>query len=348
MPAKIIKKSITTKQILEAYEAHGDDFVVIDIDNLRNHKGMAQYIPVNIKLADGAVVPVNYWKLNNDGTVIVTKIRNPDKRRFEAIRLGVALYDEDGNETENASAFRILCLAAENKLTEMKTQNIITDNERSPRKQPDGTFRPVWLISTKIVSPMQTTRLDKETDEYIDLENPLFWISVPKRRFFKNPADQKPSVHFEGKYYLDENGVPNPKKPIMTHEYASTFYNVDDWYHHARTGKKVFNKLGATDDEGNVVLDNINIQDFLTKNSAIMCNIKFEVIVSARQCKFDISLYGNCYVKRAAVSDDEYNNVDTDEVDAFASKHNNICVGTTHAADIDDADDVDDADDADF
>ncbi len=330
------KVVLTTQQIFDAYDAHGEDFVVIDLASTRKYKTFSQYISINIKLADGNVVPVRYWKLSDEGIVLASKIRAPEQRKFESIRLGFALYNEDGSENENCKALKIICESVENKLTDMKTKNIITDNEKAPRKQPDGTFKPFHLISTKIVSPMQVTAMDKELDDIVDLENPRFWLSLPKKRFFK-PNEQYVSTHFEDKYYVDDDNTPDMERPVMTHTYAPVFYNVDEWQHHPRTGKKVFKKLGAVDDDGEVVLDNTNIQNFLTKGSAIMGNLQFEIVVSGRQCKLEISLNGNCYVKHADVNDDEYNNVDEDAVSAFSNKYAKISSETT-MPDIEDVD----------
>jgi len=341
------KVVLTTKQILEAHEAHGDDFVVIDLESTRKFKTFAQYISINIKLAEGNIVPIRYWKLSNDGIVLSSRIRSPEQRKFEAIRLGISLNDDNDEENDNSQALKVLCEAVENKLNKMKEDGVITDNERAARKQPDGTYRPMHLISTKIVTPMQLVALDRETDEFVDLENPRFWISLPKKKFFKNPSEQRPSIHFEEKYYVDENNQPDINKPVMTHEYAPVFYNVDDWYHHARTGKKVFKKLGAINEDDEIIIDNTNVQEYLTKGSAIMGNLNFELVVSGRQCKLEVSLYGNCYVKHADASDGDYNNVDEDEVTAFSDKYAKLGSGNSNQQ-VDKIDDIDDTEDLDF
>lgn len=43
---------------------------------------------------------------------------------------------------------------------------------------------------------MQTTAKSRESDEIVDLEHPFFWISIPRKKFFKNGEVAKPSVHF--------------------------------------------------------------------------------------------------------------------------------------------------------
>lgn len=308
---------LTTAQILEAHAAHGNDFLVINFESTRKFKDYAQYVDIDIKLANGTVSSIRYWKLSNNGLKVASRIRSPDQRKFESIRMGVTLKDDTGVENENAKALELISVAFKEKMNEMKRDGVITDDETAPRKQKDGTYRPFHLISTKIVTPMQTTAKDRTTDDIVDLENPFFWISVPKKKFFKNGEVSKPSIHFEEKVYGDG-------KPVMTHEYAPKFYNVDDFYHHPRTGKKNYKLLGSIDPETNEnYLDNTNIQDYLTKGSALMCNLKFELAVSGRQCKLDIALYGMVYVKVAEYVESGHT-PDEANIDAFSSMYSTI------------------------
>lgn len=326
---------LTTPQILEAYAAHGNDFIEINFESTRKFKNYAQYIDIDIKLADGTVSSVRYWKLSNAGIIVGSRIRKPEQRKYESIRMGVSLKDEEGEENENAKALQLLCIAFEEKMKKFKLDNVITDDARAPRKQADGSYRPFHLISTKVVTPLQTTAKSKETDDIIDLDNPFFWLSIPKKKFFKNGETQKPSEHFEDKYYADESGQPDIERPVMTHEYAPEFYNVDDFYHHPRTGKKIYNKLGSTDPDTNEkILNNTNIQDYLTRNSALMGNLKFELAVSGRQCKLDIALYGKYYVK-VAQQEEGGQGQDDENVDAFTNRYATISGGGKANQDVD-------------
>lgn len=318
---------LTTAQILDAHAAHGNDFIQINFESTRKFKNYAQYIDIDIKLADGKVAGVRYWKLSSNGIIVASRIKKPEQRKYESIRLGVALKNEDDEENENVKALQLLCEAFEEKMKKLKDDNVITDDARAPRKQADGTYRPFHLISTKIVTPMQTSAKSKDSDDIVDLENPYFWLSIPKKKFFKNGETQKESVHFDDKYYSDESGQPDLERPVMTHDYATEFYNVDDFYHHARTGKKIYNKLGRQD--GNeFILDNTNIQDYLTRNSALMGNLKFELAVSGRQCKLDVALHGKYYVK-VAEKEEGGQGQDDENVDAFTSKYASIGASKT-------------------
>jgi len=325
---------LTTPMILEAHAAHGNDFIVIDFESTRKFKNFAQYINIDVRLVDDKVVNVRYWKISNDGIVVASRISNPEQRKYESIRMGVALKDEEGVENDNAKALYLLCTAFEAKMNDFKRDGVITDDARAPRKQADGTFRPFHLISTKIVTPMQTTAKSKETGDIIDLENPFFWISIGKKKFYGAGEIAKPSIHFDDKYYADENGQPDVERPVMTHEYEPSFFNIDDFYHHPRTGKKIYKQLGAVNpDTEETVLDNTNIQDYLTKGSAMMGNFKFELAVSGRQCKLDVKLYGRFYVKVAETEIGAGGQDDEDEIEAFGSNYAKLSNKPKTAAD---------------
>lgn len=343
MPAtdKII---ITTAQILEAYEAHGIDFIEIDFESTRKFKNFAQYISINFRLADDRLVAIRWWKLNNDGIAISSRIRKPEQRKYESIRMGVSLEDENGVVNDNCKAMKLLCESFEEKMQKFKATNVVTDDARAPRKQADGTFRPFHLISTKVVTPIQTTAKSKESDDIVDLTNPFFWISIPKKKYFSNGETAPPSIHYEDKYYSDETGQPDVERPVMTHVYQPEFYDVANSYHNSRTGKKIYNLLGARDEETGITkLDNTNIQDYLTRGSALIGSIKIEVAVSGRQCKLDLSLHNSIYVKKADMSEGGGGDQDDDAVDAFAAKYASI--GASAKQGSDDLEDYGDYDD---
>ncbi len=336
---------ITTAQIIEAYSVHGNDFIVINFDSCRKYKNYAQYIDIDIRLADGSVKPIRYWKLSNEGIVAGSRIRKPEQRKYESIRLGITLRStDDDTENENAKALQLLCTAFEETMNKMKSDEVITDNSSRVRKQADGSYRPFLLISTKIVTPMQLTAIDKETEEIKELDNPFFWISIPKKKFFKN-EDKKEAVQYEDKFYADESGHPDTARPVFIHEYAPEFYNVDDAYYHPRTGKKTYKLLGAEDSETRENrLDNTNIQDYITRGSALMGNLKFEIAVSGRQCKLDVSLYGKTYVKVAEQQESGISNEDNENIDAFSSKYSKLSMNTKTKEEGDDEHDFDDGD----
>lgn len=320
MSDKII---LTTAQILEAHATHGDDFVVVNFESCRKYKNFSQYIDVDIRLASGEVKAVRHWKLSNQGLLVGARIRKPEERKYEAIRMGVALKDEQGVVNENVHALQLICTAFEAKMKQFKIDDVITDEENLSVKQKDGTYRPFHLISIKIKTPMVSTSKNKDGN-IVALDTPYFWLSIPKKKAYEL-KDQKPSVHFDEKYYIDESGQTDFKRPIMTYEFSPTFKNSEDWYHHPRSGKKIYKKLGQAEGD-DTRLDNTNIQDYLTKGSALLGNLKFELAVCGRQCKLEVSLTGMFYVKVAEVSEGGQP-IDEDDLESFNTKYAGLSGG---------------------
>lgn len=321
------KAIITTQDILSAYEAHGNDFMIIDIDSLRPTK-FAQYGNIYIKNVDGEIIHPRFWKLSGQGITTTNRIQEPSKRQFAQIRIGLAQITKINDvevETDNMKAMKLLCETYEQKMEELKESKTITDNDKAPRKQPDGTMRPVYFLSTKIVSPMQTVGVDRETGENKDLDCPYYWISIPQKRFYNAGETPKESVHFNDQYYFDadKNG-PDLSKPVMTFEYGPEFYNIEDFYHHPRTGKKTYKQLGDTNEDGSTVFNNTNIHKFITKGTALVGSLKFEMVIAGRQAKMEISLNptGKMYARIGQDGQDEEQ--DDDCLDEFSDRYGNM------------------------
>lgn len=304
---------ITSDDIIAAFEAHGDDCMIIDIDNLRKSK-YADYGDIFIKNINGDLIKLRFWKLSGKGIMTASSIKEPAKRSYVQVRVGIThLSKIDGQdvETNNTKAMKILCEVFMRKMQEMRDNKIITDNKINSKLQPDGTKRPVYFINTTPITPMQTHALDKKTEELKELDNPYYWISIPVKRFYNENEQKRESVHYDNLYYLDDN-KPDFNKPIMSFEYGPTFYNIDDFIHHPRTGKKIYKKLGDIDESGSeVYLDNTNIHKHLTKGSAMVGGIKFELVITGRQAKLEMSLYGSMHVRKGTYSyqeeqDDEF------------------------------------------
>lgn len=335
------KAILTTQDILSGYEEHGNDFMIIDLDTIRNC-AYSQYANIYIKNADGDLISPRCWKLSGQGITTASRIREPAKRPFEAVRIGFAQIDENGEETDNMRAMHILCKVYEEKMEEFKESKLITDNSKLPRKGPDGLMRPICLISTKIESPMETVREDKTSGEMKELDSPFFWISLPKKRFFGNGETQKESTHFNNQYYFDmQKNAPDMTKPIMTFDYAPTFYNIEDWVCHPRLGTKIYKKLGDVIDEetGEISLDNTNIQNYITRGSAMVGSLKFEMVVTGRGAKLDISLYGNMYVRKGIETQSTVQ--DDDCLNEFSARYTTLAISTNKEEDIDEPFDED-------
>lgn len=318
------KATLTTADILAGFEEFGDDFMVIDIDALRPSKsGFAQYGDIYIKNANGELIHPRFWKISGQGLYTCSNIAKPADRKYESVRMGISHVDEQEEEIDNMKAMKILCEVFERKLKQFKDDGIITDDKKLQRKQKNGTMRPVYLLSTKIETPMLTDKEDKETGEYTERDHPVYYISIPKKRFYNAGETAKESIHFNNDFYTELK--EGRQVPVMSFEYQSAFYNIDDFYHHPRSGKKIYKKLGDVDEEtGETLFDNTNIQNYLTRNSVLGGALRFELIVVGRYAKLELSLYGSMYVHQGQQIQSE--GVDDEVIDEFAERCSKMTV----------------------
>ena len=323
-----VKKAIlTTPDILAGIEEYGDDVMVIDFDTMRDTQ-YAKYVPVYIKNGNGELIHARFWKLSGQGLFTCSGIPEPAKRAYEQVRLGVSQMNDQEEEIDNMKAMQALCEIFERKMNQYVEDKFITDDKKKSKKQADGAMRPVLLMSTKIETPMLTEKLDKETGDYVPRPHPVYYLSIPKKRFYNAGETPKESIHYNNECYFESD------KPIMSFEYQPAFYNIEDFYHHPRTGKKIYKKLGDLDEEtGDVNLDNTNIQKHIPRGSAMVGALKFEMISVGKFTKLDFQLYGTMYVRKGVMNQDE--GVDDECLDEFAERYTTKPSGTQINLDLD-------------
>ncbi len=347
MSTTAIKKisAIKTGDILEAYATHGADFVVIDIDTIRDSK-FSQYIDPIYKLANGDLVKPGRWIMKSpDGIKIASRLRAHTERRYEQLRFGLNQVDENGNENDNMKALKYVCESIELKLNELIDQKLITDDKKRC-KLVDGKTRPVYFMSTKVDTPIQKERLNKETNEYEALEHNYYWINLQKKRYWGTEKAPAPT-QFEDAYYLDDSGNPDVERPVMIHEYNTKFFNVEKGFFNKNTGKKMYKLAGDYDTETKqTTLNNINIQNYLTNGTLLLGDLQVQIAISRTKCKVDVSLGREAYIKTNVVEYGE--GMDFEGLDEFA----NHVVSSTNVTNNDDDEEkeeaIDDLDEEDF
>ncbi len=317
MSSSAIKKVLTIKtvDILEAYNAHGADFVIIDIDSIRDSK-FSQYIDPIYKLANGDLIKPSKWIMKSpEGIQISSRIRNPAERRYELIRFGVNQIDENGNENDNMRALKYVCESLELKLNELIDNKLITEDKKRC-KVVDGKTRPVYFMSTKIDTPIQKERLNKDTNEYEQLEHNYYWINLQKKRYWGTEKAPTP-VQFEDAYYLDDGGNPDDERPVMIHEYNTKFFNIEKGFFNKNTGKKMYKLVGDYDSETKqTTLNNTNIQNYLTNGTLLLGDLQVQIAISRTKCKVDVALGREAYIKTKPIEFES--GMDFDGLDDFA------------------------------
>jgi len=307
------KPQITTKDLLEAYKAHGDSFVIIDVTDKRDYKTFCNYLNVSIKLANGNVVKSPYCSFNSDGIATSRDLVEPSMRQYEQLRFAFAMTDEPN---DNLEAMKILCNSFINVWNKMVENKIITHRREDTRKKNSTGKVPVLLISTEPKTPMQTTTVNKATKDTEELENPVFWVNIPKKKYRKG-MNSLPK-QFGDVCYKDEDGADGDQ--FMIQDFNIAFYDIEQGYFDSKTGNQMFRLLGDTGADGNIIMNNTNIHQYVPENSLIFGAFEFEVKVASRGAKLDLSLYGSCHVKMGEEITSEVNS--PLDLAAFAAKCN--------------------------
>lgn len=320
MASYIVKKtqSITTDEIIKAHAAHGNDFFVVDVNSIRESQ-YSQYINPYYKLENGDIVNPSTWNYQApEGIQVSSNIRAPNSRPFEQIRVGFSQVDENKEVNINMKALELICNAYEYVMEKMIDDKLITDNKKKEVKGPDGKFKPKYIMSCKIDSPMQTTFKNRETGLHEASEHPFYWINLQKKRYWG--AEKAPPVkQFEDMYYLNNDGSPDLSKPVNIYEFNTTFYNIENFFFDKKTGKQHFKLLGDYKPEvKQTVLNNCNIQDYLTNGSILMGSLSIQIAISRTKCKLDVSVGRKTYVKMQTRDYD--NDDDTANIAAFAQR----------------------------
>jgi hypothetical protein len=262
--------------------------------------------------------------LSPKGIQTISSIKEPTKRVYAQVRVGIQhmnKVDDQFIETDNTKAMKILCEVYMRKIDYLIENKLIT-TKKNPKPLEDGTV-PVYFMSTDATTPMVAEIMDKTTKEMKTLEQPSYWITVPAKKFYENGEVKKESVHFQDQYYFDAaKNAPDLSKPVMSFEYGTQFYNIDDFYHHPRTGKKIYKKLGDySNNPDEPHLDNTNIHKYITRGSALVGAIKFEMVI-VRQAKLEMSLHGKIHLRAGTYSLQE--GEDDECLDEFSELYGNI------------------------
>lgn len=321
--SKLKREVVTTNNIIDAYAAHGNEMIIIDIDAIRNSK-YAQYVPLLIRKADNQIVGIANWKHSAKGVKTCSNITEPAKRCYEQIRIGLLQkieYEDELIENDNMTAMRLICESVESQLEKMKTEGLITDNSKSIRKKNDkGFIRPVVMNSVKVVTPMQTTAINRD-GEVEELNNFRYWINVPRKKYWNGESPPPLEQFGDVCYYNSVDKKADLTKPFYKFDFGAEFYNIDDVVYNNTTGRKSYRPLGPvanldSDSSETLMVDNTNIHEYINKGSSIVGQIKVELCVTGRQAKLDLTFSGRNYV-RSGPPYSQFNETDDDRLIEF-------------------------------
>lgn len=295
---------ITPKDIIEAFEAHGNNFVVIDLEG-RKKCPTVEYIKINFKLANNCIISpgLKVKELKTSG-----QIPSPDDRQYEVTQLSFKLNDKETGETvEAVDALRLVFEAIETQIDAMVDSGMITASAKSKKKVKDADgndITPIVLPSVTLMVPYSTTYLDKKTGECTEKEP-----SVSVRLPFKFGLKKEECEQFGDLCYKDS------EVKFLIKPYDTIFYDATSGYYN-RSKKPVFKLLGEEQENGSIKIDNTNIQEYIPRNSIIKagtirfnCNAsKFGLSVKA---EFTKAMYieKGVYEAMSAFDDDELDEI---------------------------------------
>ena len=276
-------KPLTVNEIFEAYETHGEDFLILDIfgkdqktnkDKLRpNGAGSVQYGDVMVKKANGLTVPLQlkFIQITTFG-----KIRDPKDRDYESLKLSFRKDDPDNADSRFGDAMSLIC-----KTFEKKVNNFSAEGKISVKpKAKSGSLRVHSVIPT---FPIQYEAENKESGEIIELENPILWFEI-KSKYLKSDEIDK-LEQFNNLTYRKDG------KPILKKDFSVTICDLSQKKNSeviridSKTGKEIRKTTShipfALDSEENG-MNNCNIQEFITPGSVLSGVIEMQLTISGR------------------------------------------------------------------
>lgn len=283
-------QQITSSDIIAAYNTHGNGFLSADFENRRDYKSQTQYVNLMVKLANGQVCPLKNMALSSGGIQLGSGVKDPERRVYESLRFGVLLHNviEDQKQEEpnvNVLALKYISHAYDAYMEELFKSGVIYTNKAKAGSK-------YKLISCEASTPLQENRevKDKTTgaSSIEELDNPIVWISIPKKKFYR-PSDKRPDVRvLDGVFYNTPDGKQNLDAPMKSYEFNTVFYNALAKSFSRTTGKAIYNPLGENIN-GKIILDNLNAQNYLTRGSVLTGSLRMEIVIAGRGAKLDIT-----------------------------------------------------------
>lgn len=278
---------LSAEDIFSAYRAHGDNFLVINLDKNSIKKNQAEtvkYGQVKIKKENGIeVVPIiKFINLSAAG-----KIKSPQEREYEQIKIALRRDDASNTESMFGKAMELICNTFMKRVKELKAAHLISDDADDDENKPNCLIVP----NAKAQTPLQKKAKNKEGNT-VDLENPMLWLGLNFKRYSKDEEKKLEVLEFG---YKTGN-------PFLVKEFELNVYDLD----------KIKNKrpqLAYVDDEK---IKNHNVHKFITVGSLISGTISMQIVMSKQSFNLNTRLTKDLYVKRnknpgmhAALFDDD-------------------------------------------
>lgn len=260
-----MNSSITCKEIIESYTKHGDNFIVIDTINFRESGNKAvKYFDIKFMKKDGSLVAPRIKFFNQE---VSNRLKDIKDRDYETVKTSIQSVGDFGKAVE------IVCNSFTKKIKDMKSKNIINDEEE------EADAKTVIVQTCKTTTPMQKFAKDKDGNR-VNFDSPLFWFVPAFKRYKDEEITKLPKLPFNYK---------GDGKKVYVKEFDFEFYNLDDL--DENTGRPNIYKVDGEK------INNSNVQKVLTKASLISGILQMQVIASKQSLSLNTKFTSKLFVK---------------------------------------------------
>jgi len=287
------------KDIINAYNKHKEDFLIIDLNNIKEY-GMktVKYLDIKIKMADNSVIIpyIKFIKLQSAG-----KINPPAERNYEKLKIAVRRDDEGNPESIFGKAMELISETFTKKVKKMKADGVINDDEYDENNNKDVIIVP----SCKPQTPLQ--KFAKDKDGVIrEFANPILWFGLNNKTY--KPDEEKALKRMDFNYKLGD------LKFVVKH------FDVDIYDNDNIVDRQP--QLAMVDNE---IISNLTIDKFITMKSQLSGLVYMQVKASKQSFNLNTKVVKSLYVRSNKSNKYSAHLFNQEELDNITGVNDNEC-----------------------
>lgn len=294
---------ISPEEIFNAYNKYGEGFLIIDLNSIKENSGKTvKYIDIKIKKVDGKeIVP----KIKFMHLLLSSKIKPPNEHDYEKLKIAIRRDDEHNKESLFGKAMELICNTFTKKVKEMKAEGIISDDTDDDNNAPNVIIVP----SCKPQTPLQKSAKDKD-GVLKKFDNPMLWFGLNYK------SGEPPLRTLDFSYKSDENAKFKVKN------FDIDIYNIEN----------IVNKKPQLAEVDNEIINNYNIDKFVTMRSELSGFVYMQVKASKQSFNLNTKIYNSLYVKSNKATEYSSHLFDEDELNEICGslKTNESVVNTNN------------------
>ena len=263
---------IGAEEIINAYNKHKEDFLIIDLNNFKEY-GMktVKYFDIKIKKADGKIIVpyIKFIKLLSAG-----RIKPADDRTYEKLKIAIRRDDEANPESLFGKAMELICEHFTKKVKQMKDEGIINDDEYDDNNNPNVIIVP----NCKSQTPLQKFAKDKDGVKKV-FDNPMLWFGLNYKAYKSDEEKNLKRMDFSYKSSADFK--------FIVKNFDVDIYDNDNVINHMP-------QIAMVDDE---IINNLTVDKFITIRSQLSGLVYMQVKASKQSFNLNTKIVKSLYVK---------------------------------------------------